>query len=60
VCELDAPGVEVVMLERSAGGLIVHLQSYATGAVEVRLGSRKLRVAPQDYVAVPLDLRDGV
>ena len=59
VCELDAPGVEVVMLERSAGGVSVHLQSYATGAVEVRLGSRELRVAPEDYVTVPLDLRDG-
>ena len=59
VCELDAPGVEVVMLERSAAGVSVQLQSYATGAVEVRLGSQELRVAPEDYVTVPLDLRDG-
>ena len=51
VCELEGPGVEVVMLEPSA----VHLQSYADDDVAVRLQGRELRIAAGDYVVVPLD-----
>jgi hypothetical protein len=49
-CEIDGPGVEVVMLS-SAG---VQLQSYADDAVEVLVGERRVTVAPGDYVTVPL------
>ena len=54
VCELEAPGVEVVMLAPSDGGVAVHLQSYADDEVAVRLPGRELRIAPGDYVVVPL------
>jgi hypothetical protein len=50
VCELDAPGVEVVLLTPGA----VHLQSYADDEVAVRLRDRELRIAPGDYAVVPL------
>ena len=54
VCEPEAPGVEVVMLAPSDGGVAVHLQSYAAEEVGVRLPGRELRIAPGDYVVVPL------
>jgi hypothetical protein len=50
VCDVNAPGVEVVMLTADA----VHLQSYADGEVAVRVAGREVRVAPGDYVTVPL------
>jgi hypothetical protein len=57
VCELDAPGVEVVMLARAAdGGVELQLQSYAEDEVAVRVGGRDLRIAPGDYVTVPVEL----
>ncbi len=56
LCELEAQGVEVVMLTRADGTVAAHLQSYAAEEVGVRLSGQELRVAPGDYVVVPLDL----
>jgi hypothetical protein len=56
VCELEAPGVEMVMLAPSDGGVAAHLQSYAAEEVSVRILGRVVRVAPGDYAIVPLDL----
>jgi hypothetical protein len=57
VCEVDAPGVEVVMLAASDDhDFAVHLQSYAAAEVEVTVAGRRVRVGPGDYVAVPVDL----
>ena len=47
VCELDAPGVEVVMLAAAAGGGVeLQLQSYADDEVAVRVGGRDLSSPP--------------
>ena len=54
VCGLEAPGVEVVMLAPLNGSVAVHLQSYSEDEVAVRLPGRELRIAPGDYVVVPL------
>ena len=56
VCEVEAPGVEVVMLAPSDDGVAVHLQSYAPAEVGVRLAGREVRVAPGDYVVVPINM----
>ena len=58
VCELDAPGVEVVMLACLGGrrSASFQLQSYAEDEVAVRVGGRDARIAPGDYVTVPVEL----
>jgi hypothetical protein len=55
VCEIDAPGVEVALLEPSERGFIVHLQSYADEAVDARVGGTHVTVAPGDYVRIPVE-----
>ena len=38
------------------GGVELHLQSYAEDEVAVRVGGRDVRIAPGDYVTVPVEL----
>ena len=56
VCELEASGVELVMLAPSDDGVVAHLQSYAAEEVAVRLGEREVRLAPGEYAFVPFDV----
>jgi hypothetical protein len=56
LCEVDAPGVEVALLEPSGHGVVVHLQSYAGEAVDVGVGGKRVTVPAGDYVTVPVEL----
>jgi len=56
ICEVDAPGVEVVLLAAAGNGFVAHLQSYADYDVEVRVANERLTVGPGDYVTVPVEL----
>jgi hypothetical protein len=56
ICEVDGPGVEVVLLAAAGNGFVAHLQSYADCDVEVRVANVRLTVAPGDYVTVPVEL----
>jgi Glycosyl hydrolases family 38 N-terminal domain len=49
LCGVDAPGVEVVLVEP---GPIVHLQSCVDSPVEARVGTARVTVPPQAYLTV--------
>jgi Glycosyl hydrolases family 38 N-terminal domain len=49
LCEVAAPGVEVVLVEP---GPVVHLQSYVDSPVEARVGSARVTVPAQAYLTV--------
>jgi hypothetical protein len=49
LCDVDAPGVEVVLVEP---GPVVHLQSHVDSPVEARVGTARVTVPPQAYLTV--------
>ena len=55
ICDVEAPGVEVVLLAPTDDGFAVHLQSYADESVAVAVGGTGATVDPGDYVIVPVE-----
>ena len=55
ICDVEAPGVEVVLLAPAEDGFVVHLQSYADEPVAVGVAGARITVDPGDYVTVPFE-----
>ena len=55
ICDVEAPGVEVVLLAPADDGFAVHLQSYADEPVAVAVAGTGITVDPGDYVIVPVE-----
>jgi hypothetical protein len=54
ICDVEAPGVEVVLLAPTDDGFAVHLQSYADEPVSVSVAGARVSVDAGDYVVVPV------